>query len=506
MRNEVKYGLNLAIFFDLYMTEEEAARQARMQILRQNGINPYPAKSEPTQTVGNYLKNFEKLKKDLIVETLVGRIITLRKHGGLTFLTVEDGTDRIQFVIRKDGVGEEAYKFFHQTMDMGDFIQASGTAFVTRKEEKSFDVHNYKIIAKTLLPMPEKWHGLSDVEVRYRQRYLDLLANPSVRNIFKVRSVIIKTIRDFLDNKDFLEVETPVLQVIPGGANAEPFITHHNALDADLYLRIAPELYLKRCVVGGFNRVYEVARCFRNEGIDHSHNPEFTQIEGYIAYFDYEQLMDMLEGMLKEVIEAVGLDLAKVPFKEYELNFKDDWKRITFRDAMLHYANLDIESITDREMASKVAIAHGVPVETKQGLGTIIDNIYKHLVRPKIVQPTFIYDYPAQLSPLAKKKSDDPRYVEMFQLVYGGGEENMKSFSELNDPLDQEARFNEQKEARLAGDEEAQFADDDYVTALKHGLPPTAGFGIGIDRLTALLTNSHNIKEVILFPTLRPKD
>lgn len=487
------------------MIEEEAARRARAELLRQREIEPYPAKSQYTHTIKDYLAKFDQLMADQTVETVVGRIITLRKHGGLTFLTLEDGTGRIQLVLRKDGVGEETYQFFHATMDMGDFIQATGCAFLTKKEEKSLDVQHYKILAKTLLPMPEKWHGLSDVEVRYRQRYLDLLSNPSVRHIFKVRALIIKTIRQFLDERDFLEVETPVLQAIPGGANAAPFITHHNALDIDLYLRIAPELFLKRCVVGGLDRVYEIARCFRNEGIDHAHNPEFTQIEGYIAYRDYEQLMEMLEEMLKEVIRAVGLDPFQVPFQDYQLNFAERWERITFREAMLRYAALDIETITNRETAVQAAVKHGVPVEKNHGLGTIIDNLYKHLVRPKIIQPTFIYDYPAQLSPLAKKKADDPRYVEMFQLVYGGGEENMKSFSELNDPLDQEARFQEQQAAREAGDDEAQFADDDYVTALKHGLPPTAGFGIGIDRLTALLTNSSNIKEVILFPTLRPK-
>lgn len=488
------------------MIEEEAARRARGELLRQRGIDPYPAKCERSLRVGDFIADFEEYKKSQSVETLVGRIITLRKHGGLTFLTVEEDSHRLQFVIRKDGVGEEEYKFFHETTDLGDFIQAAGTAFVTKKEEKSLDVQSFRIIAKTLLPMPEKWHGLADVEVRYRQRHLDLLANPGVRNIFRVRATIIQTIRNFLDSRGFLQVETPVLQAIPGGANAAPFTTHHNALDIDLYLRIAPELYLKRCVVGGLDRVYEVARCFRNEGIDHSHNPEFTQIEGYIAYMDYEELMDLLEELVKEVVQEAGLDLAKVPFKTHELDFAKDFARISFRDAMLKYANIDIETLKNREAAAKIAIKNGVPVETKQGLGTIIDNIYKHLVRPKIIQPTFIYDYPAQLSPLAKKKADDPRYVEMFQLVYGAGEENLKSFSELNDPLDQEERFLEQQAAREAGDEEAQFADEDYVKALKHGLPPTAGFGIGIDRLTALLTNSHNIKEVILFPTLRPNN
>ncbi len=487
------------------MIEEEAVRRGRLERLRQSGHDPYPSRVERTHRVHDFLGAFDGMLSDKTVVTLTGRMRTVRKHGGLTFAQLEDGSGVIQIALRRDRIGEDGYRYFHDTADMGDFIEVRGTAFVTKTGQRTLDVDSYRIIAKSLLPMPEKWHGLTDTEVRYRQRYLDLLANEQVRAIFKTRATIVRTIRSYLDAKDFLEVETPILQAIPGGASAKPFVTHHNALDADMYLRVAPELFLKRCLVGGFERVYEVARCFRNEGIDHSHNPEFTQVEGYVAYMDYEGLMVFLEDMTREVIRACGRDPAAVPFKEFSLNFADPWPRIKFRDAILAHAKLDIEQFQDRDSIARQAAKMGVPVEKTDSHTTIIDNIFKHHVRPNIVQPTYLIDYPVEISPLAKRKADDPRYVEMFQLVYGGGVENIKAFSELNDPLDQEERFRIQQEAREGGDEEAQFGDDDYVTALKHGMPPTAGFGIGIDRLTATLTNSHNLKEVILFPTLKPQ-
>jgi len=487
------------------MIEEEAVRRSRLERLRQSGNDPYPARVERTQCIRDFLSAFDGFLADKTVVTLVGRMRTVRKHGGLTFAQCEDGSGFIQIALRRDHVGEEAYQFFHDVADMGDFVEVKGTAFVTKTGQRTLDIQSYRIIAKSLLPMPEKWHGLTDTEVRYRQRYLDLLANEHVRNIFKTRATILKTIRSYLDDHEFLEVETPILQSVPGGASAKPFMTHHNALDADMYLRVAPELYLKRCLVGGFERVYEVARCFRNEGIDHAHNPEFTQVEGYLAYMDYEGLMTFLEDMVRETIRACGLDPAAVPFKGHMLDFAASWPRLRFRDAILAHANIDIEEFPDRDSIARQAAKMGVPVEKTDSHATIIDNVYKHHVRPNIVQPTYLIDYPVEISPLAKRKADDPRYVEMFQLVYGGGVENIKAFSELNDPLDQEERFRAQQEARDRGDEEAQFGDDDYVTALKHGMPPTAGFGIGIDRLTATLTDSHNLKEVILFPTLKPQ-
>jgi lysyl-tRNA synthetase class 2 len=486
------------------MTDEEGVRRARLQAIRDRGTDPYPARVSRTATVAGFLAAFDERLANQQPVTLVGRLRTIRKHGGLTFAQLEDGSGLVQIALKRDRLGE-AYEWFHQVMDMGDFVEVSGEAFVTKKGEKSLDASAWRIITKTLLPMPEKWHGLSDVEIRYRKRYLDLIANEQVRQIFRTRGIILRTIREYLDKAGYLEVETPVLQAVPGGAAAKPFITHHNALDIDMYLRIAPELYLKRCVVGGYERVYEVARCFRNEGIDHMHNPEFTQVEGYAAYMDYAQLMDFLEGMIRDVVRACGLDPAAVPFRGFCLDFASRWPRVKFRDALIEFAGVDIEAHPTREAMAKQAVKLGVPVSTTDSHTTIIDNIYKHHVRPKIIQPTYLIDYPVEISPLAKRKAEDPRYVEMFQLVYGGGVENVKAFTELNDPIDQEARFKEQDAAREAGDEEAQYGDDDYVTALKHGLPPTAGFGIGIDRLTATLTDSHSLKEVILFPTLRPE-
>jgi len=487
------------------MTNEETARLERLEKLRQAGHDPYPARVKRTHTIKKFLSNFEELEKSGEVVTLVGRIRTKRKHGGLSFIQVEDGTAKVQMALKKDVVGEDEYSFFHETVDMGDFIEAQGSAFTTRSDQKTLDIQNYRVISKALLPQPEKWHGLSDVETRYRRRELDLLANEQVKNIFRTRAAILTSMRRFLDEHDFLEVETPILQAIPGGANAKPFVTHHNALDADMYLRIAPELYLKRLTVGGFERVYEVSRCFRNEGIDHSHNPEFTQIEGYMAYTDFEDMMNFIEEMIIQAIKDTGLDPTKITFQGSELNFSAPWNRLTYKNALMKYAKVDLDQLFDRDTAAKAAMKLGVPVEKTDGLGTIIDTIYKHLVRPKIIQPTFLYDYPAELSPLAKRKPDDPRYVEMFQLVYGAGIENVKAFTELNDPIDQLARFKEQEKARVAGDEEAQFSDMEYVEAMKHGMPPQSGFGIGIDRFTATLTDSQNLKEVILFPTLRPE-
>ncbi len=487
------------------MTEEEGVRRARLEQMTAAGTDPFPARVERTHTSQAFLDAFESLEKDGTVATVTGRLRTIRKHGGLTFATLEDGSGKLQLVLKRDHVGTDGYDAFHALTDMGDFVEAAGRPFTTQKGERSLAVDRCRIIAKALLPLPEKWHGLTDVEIRYRKRYLDLLANDQVRAVFKTRATIVSSIRRFLDEAGFLEVETPVLQAIPGGASARPFVTHHNALDADLYLRIAPELHLKRLLVGGYERVYEVARCFRNEGIDYAHNPEFTQVEGYAAYMDYRDMMDLLERMVIKTIEACGLNLAKVPYRGNDLDFTGPWPRITFRDLILSQAQIDIESFKDRDALAKAALKAGVPVEKNAGFGSLLDAMYKHLVRPKIIQPIYVIDYPAAISPLAKRKPEDPRYIEMFQLVYGGGVENIKAFSELNDPLDQEARFKEQDEARKSGDEEAQFSDMDYVEAMKHGMPPASGFGIGIDRLTALLTDSPNLKEVILFPTLKPE-
>lgn len=488
------------------MTEEEIVRRERLQKIRELGLDPYPARVERTRVISAFLNLFKEIEKGGEVVTLVGRARTIRAHGGLIFAHLEDGTGAVQLLLKKDHLGEERFDAFKDTIDIGDFLETTGTPFITKKGELSLLVDQYRIISKALLPMPEKWHGLTDQEIRYRKRYLDLMANETTRHVFRTRAAVLSALRDFLDERGFLEVETPVLQAIPGGAAARPFATHHNALDTNLYLRIAPELYLKQLLVGGFERVYEVARCFRNEGIDHAHNPEFTQIEGYAAYMDYQELMNLMEELILTAIEAAGRDPSAVPFRGHLLNFSPPWQRLTFRDAVLRFAKIDIEDYADEKALAKAMEKKGLKVEPNVSFGTLLDSLYKQTVRPSIVQPTYLYDYPAAISPLAKRREDDPRYIEMFQLLYGSGEENIKAFTELNDPLDQEERFEEQAAARAQGDEEAQFADFGYVEAMKHGMPPNAGFGIGIDRLVAMLTDAPNLKEVILFPTLRPED
>ena len=502
-------------------TDEAVARLQKLKNFTEAGIESYPAKSTKTLDIKDALADFEKLMSADKKIQLVGRDRTLRVHGGLAFLTIEDESGQIQIALQKKNLKE--YKTYTNNLDMGDFIETRGTLFLTHKGEKTLNANNIRLLSKALLPLPEKWHGLSDTEIRFRQRYLDMLANPSVRHTFHTRSIIIKAIRSFLDDKGFLEVDTPILQPLAGGATAKPFKTHHNALDIDLYLRVAPELYLKRLLVGGFEKVYEVSRCFRNEGIDHSHNPEFTQVEFYWAYSDYEQLMKMTEKFLEYI--ALSLRGARTRATRQSLQFEFDgkkfslkapYKRITFREAILKTAKIDIDKVRDRDELAKLAKNAGVKVEKSDGYGKILDEIFKKHFRASVTEPTFVYDYPIELSPLAKRKSSviaseakqsresKAELTERFQLLVAGTE-LCNAFSELNDPLDQEARFKEQEKARKAGDEEAQPMDKDFVTALRHGMPPASGFGMGIDRLAMLLTNNHSIKEVILFPTLRPE-
>lgn len=485
--------------------DEISTRRARLDNLRQKGINPYPAKSQRSYVLAELINSADMLieKKDKII--IVGRIRSIREHGGSTFAHLEDGTGKFQIYLKQDVVGEGAYEMFGATVDVGDFVQAEGTIFLTKRGEPTLLVANWNILEKTLLPLPEKWHGLQDIELRFRKRYLDLLSSTEVKETFVTRAAIIKAIRNFLDSRNFLEVDTPILQPIPGGANARPFITHHNALDTDLYLRIAPELYLKRLIVGGYERVYEIARCFRNEGIDWSHNPEFSQVEFYQAFADYNDLMDETEDLLIEIVKSVK-NTTTITYQDQEINFNKPFLRLTFRQALIDFAKIDIEDYPDQKSIYKKAKELGLKdVGPKDGRGKICDELYKEYVRKHLVQPTFIIDHPIELSPLAKQKSSDPRYVERFQLVLGQGIELCNAFSELNDPDEQRRRFMGQQELRDSGDEEAQVLDEDFIEALSHGMPPTAGFGMGIDRLTSLLTDNRNIKEVILFPTLRPK-
>ncbi len=484
--------------------EEWAVRLEKLNDIVAEGLNPYPSESSRTHTIEELLEAFEELERSGDAVTVVGRIMAVRGHGGASFADLEDGTGKVQIHLRIDGLGASEYEMFEKNFDHGDFLQITGRAFVTKRGERSIEAAEIKLLTKALRPLPAKWHGLADTEVRYRKRYLDLIANQEVRLKFRKRSLIVRTLREFFHDEGFMEVETPILQPIAGGATARPFITHHNALDIDLYLRIAPELYLKRLVVGGYERVFEIARCFRNEGIDHLHNPEFTQIEFYQAYADYNDLMRLTERLLPLLADRVNGSMT-VEYDGDTVDFTPPYPRITFRDAILQYGGPDIEAYGDRAALAKAAEENGVQVEDTDGRGDIMDNIYKKFVRPNIVNPTFIINHPIELSPLAKKIWGDERYVERFQLVLAKGNELCNAFSELNDPLDQKERFEEQEKLREGGNDEAQRMDEDYIEALEVGLPPTAGFGMGIDRLTAILTGSHSLKEVILFPTMRPE-
>lgn len=485
-------------------TSEKSEQEIRLEKLKkitEAKINPYPRQVQRSHKINDLLTQFESLSdKDNLI--IVGRIMSWRLHGGSTFGHLEDGSGRIQFFIKKDLLGEDDYQFMTKVLDVGDFIQLSGQPFVTKKGENTVLVKNIRILSKALLPLPEKWHGLVDKEIRFRQRYLDLISNKSVKENFLIRSKVIKSIRQFLDEQDFIEVDTPILQPIPGGANAKPFVTHHNALDIDLYLRIAPELYLKRLIVGGFEKVYEISRCFRNEGIDHMHNPEFTQVEFYWAYADYNDMMELCEKLINKIVEE-AMGNQKIVSSANKIDFKTPFARLKFKAAILKYAKIDIDKL-NKEQLVKETEKIGIKLDKSFGLGKIYDEIYKDKVRPNLIQPTFLLDYPIELSPLAKKKSSNPKYTERFQLI-AGGMELVNAFTELNDPIDQENRFKEQEKLRKSGDEEAQRIDYDFLESLKYGMPPCTGLGLGIDRFIALLTNNHNLKEVILFPTLRPK-
>lgn len=484
--------------------DEKQTRLLKLKEIREQKINPYPSKNKRTYTCARVDLNFDVLSQKRKLIALAGRLKTVRIHGGLSFAHLEDESGVFQLSLKKNILGDKQYNFFKNLIDIGDFIRVKGVLFATKTGEKTLEVQSLKLLAKSLLPLPEKWHGLSDIEIRYRKRYLDLIANPQVRAIFKKRSLIIKGIREFLDREGFIEVETPILQPIPGGAAARPFVTHHNALDIDLYLRIAPELYLKRLIVGGFEKVYEIARCFRNEGIDWAHNPEFTQVEFYQAYADYNDLMKLIEKFFIFLMKKINGGGTKIIYEKNEIDLAPPYERITFRDVLMKLGNCDIEQYPDRESMAKKAQEFGLEILPTDDRGKIMDEFFKKIVRPKIIKPTFVINHPIELSPLAKKIVDNQKYVERFQLIIGGVE-LVNAFSELNDPIDQRERFVAQQKLREAGDTEAMQIDEDFVEALEHGMPPTAGLGMGIDRLAALLTNSHNIKEIILFPTLKPE-
>ncbi len=485
------------------VTNEEQARLKKLAQIKNSKIEPYPARCQRSHTCQQVIVDFKKLVREKSKISLVGRLVLVRLHGKACFAHLEDGTGRFQIYLKQDNLGEELYQFFVKNIDVGDFIEIQGSLFVTKRGEKTLAGTNWRLLAKALSPLPEKWHGLADIETRFRQRYLDLIANKEVRDIFIKRSKIIKLIKEFFDKRGFLEVDTPILQPMHGGAAARPFMTHHHALDLNLYLRIAPELYLKRLIIGGFEKVYEVARCFRNEGIDWAHNPEFTQIEFYQAYADYNDLMKLTEELFQFLFKSL-IGKLTIDYQGQKLNFKPPYPRLEFKKVLIDSIGIDIEKYRDIKELAKKARSLGLEIEPTWSRAKILDELYKELVRPKIVNPTFLINHPVELSPLAKRLPDNPNYVERFQLLIAGLEV-CNAFSELNDPLDQENRFEEQQKLLQAGDQEAQPFDQDFLQALKYGMPPTAGQGIGIDRLVAILTNTHNIKEVILFPTMRPK-
>ncbi len=477
-------------------------RRDKLEELQKEGKDPYEiTKFNRTNTAGEIKSNYDKFEQKDV--TVAGRIIAKRIMGKASFCTIQDSDEKIQSYVSINDLGEESYKAF-KTWDIGDIIGISGFVFKTRTEEISVHAKEVTLLSKSLRPLPEKFHGLKDIDLRYRQRYVDLIMNPEVKKTFEMRSKIITEIRKILDEKGYLEVDTPMLNTISGGATAKPFITHHNSLNIDMYLRIATELNLKRLIVGGYDKVYEMGRIFRNEGMDIRHNPEFTTIELYEAYADYHDMMDMVEELFSKcAIKVCGT--TKINYQGQDIDLAPGWKRISMIDSIKEVTGIDFNEINSDEEAVKLAKEKKleIPDKTKETRGDIISLFFDEYVEKTLIQPTFIYDYPIEISPLAKKKKEDPRLTERFE-AFIGGREYGNAFSELNDPIDQYERFKKQVEAREAGDEEAGMMDEDFIQALEIGMPPTGGLGIGIDRLVMLLTDSSSIRDVLLFPTMKP--
>jgi lysyl-tRNA synthetase class 2 len=490
-------------------TDPRAQRRHKLGELKGLGYEPYPRKFEYSHTAAGIRAQYDsttsaELEAQKVMVRTCGRIMRLRPHGKAGFVDISDGEHNLQVYVRQDTVGQEGFKLF-ELLDLGDIIGTEGTLFRTRTNELTVLATKLHFLSKSLLPLPEKWHGLTDIETRFRQRYVDLIVNKDVREVFVKRSLIVREIRNFLDARGYLEVETPVLQGVAGGAMARPFKTHHHALDMELYLRIALELHLKRLIIGGIPRVYELSRIFRNEGISTQHNPEFTMLEFYQAYSDYRDLMDLTQVMFTRVIEPVVGSL-EIPFQEHTLDFRQ-WQRYSMKEAILRFWPSDGPRISETDLANQAKLREllrglNVSFEPGDGRGKLLGSLFETVAESHLIQPTFIYDYPTEISPLAKTKPDDPETVERFEL-YIGGMEIANGYSELNDPAEQRTRFEEQLKSRELGDEEAHAMDEDYLRALSYGMPPTAGEGIGIDRLTMVLTNSRSIRDVILFPLLR---
>ena len=494
-------------------SDQIVQRRANLDALKQLGVDVYPQRFDTEATISAIAATHgaatgEALEANHLRTRVAGRILSVRTFGKANFLVLSDGVSRLQVYVRQDSVPERAFQIF-KLLDFGDWVGVEGRLFRTKTNELTVWVSDLTFLSKCLLPLPEKWHGLTDIETRYRQRYLDLAVNPESRRVFEIRSKVIGTIRQFLVARGFLEVETPMMQSIAGGALARPFTTHHNALDIPLYLRIAPELYLKRLTVGGIERVFEINRNFRNEGISTQHNPEFTMLEFYWTYADYRDLMTLTEQMLAETAQA-ALGGLESPFGDHVISFQAPFRRLSLREAAAEAASaklgepVDVAILRERDSAAALAARLGVAIEPGMGAGRIAAAVFEALCEHDLVQPTFVYDFPTEVSPLSKQRPDDPDTVERFEL-YIGGFEVANAFSELNDPAEQRRRFEEQLKNRAGGDDEAHAMDEDYIRALEYGLPPTGGEGIGIDRLVMVLTNSPSIRDVILFPLMRPR-
>lgn len=482
-------------------------RLKKIEALREKGVNPYPSGYKYDITASEAVERFKDYAEETLqggaeIFSMAGRIMALRNFGKASFIHIQDNTGRIQAYIRKDKIGEDQYNIF-KLMDIGDFIGIKGAFFKTKTGELTILADEIKLLTKSLKPLPEKWHGLTDIETRYRQRYLDLIVNDDVKKVFLLRSRIIQCFREFFTQKGFLEVETPMMQPIPGGATARPFKTFHNTLGMHLYLRIAPELYLKRLVVGGFERVFEINRNFRNEGISVRHNPEFTMVEFYMAYATYEDLMLLTEELFNYILNGT-LGRNVIEYQGKTLNFSTPWKRISFMDALREMAGVGEDVLTDPEAAVKFCESHDIDHSKKDKPGKVLANIFDELVEPKLINPTFVYGYPIEISPLSRRNDQNPEIADRFELFIDG-KEIANAFNELNDPVDQRERFIQQVTMHEEGDEEAQHMDEDFVNALEHGLPPTAGEGIGVDRVVMLLTDSPSIRDVIFFPHMRSR-
>lgn len=479
------------------------ARIKKLELLKAKGVNPYPTESKRELTLSETIENFESLEKKKEIKWIAGRIMSIRGQGAIVFITLNDGTASFQGLLKKDILGEDKFDFFSEVVDIGDFVEIHGTFFATKRGEKTLEAKDWRMLSKSLRPLPEKWHGLQDVEERFRKRYLDILMNEEARKRLLLRSRAVALVRKFYNDNGYIEVETPRLQTVAGGATAKPFVTRHNALDTDFFLTIAQELYLKMLLVGGFTKVYEIGRKFRNEGIDTTHNPEFTMLESQEVYGDAKTQRDFIEKLFKYLIKEI-FGKEKVKIGEAELDFKKDFEIISFYDLIKKYSEIkDPATVTEKELA-KYAKSIGVDVEPNESKENMLDSIYKKLCRPNLVQPTFIIDYPVAFNPFAKRKEDDPSLIDRFQLVISGIE-LVNAFSELNNPIDQKERYLEQDKKGKKGEEEISPTDMAYLEAMEYGMPPNGGIGIGIDRLVMFLTGAKSIKEVILFPTLKPK-